>query len=165
MDVRVLPTWRSEPARRSEAKRSHLNLISPNEYMDPLTLLTLTKHIARAMEIAEGAIQSGDKAQYAQEIILRLIAESAMTEEEKILCRAIVGTGILQGIFTLVSDATKGKINVNQVKKNAKKCCLRVFPCCGKPEHDGEAEPEVLAVATAAPDAAPAAPGIAVSTV
>lgn len=90
------------------------------------------------MEVAEIVVRSGDKAAYAKEIILRLIAESEMTEEEKALCRAIVATGILDGIFALVVDATKGEVNVNVIKKKTKSCLKRWCPCiCGKPEPDG----------------------------
>jgi len=89
------------------------------------------------MEVAEIVVRSGDKAAYAKEIILRLIAESDMTEEEKALCRAIVATGILDGIFSLVVDATKGEVNINVLKKKSKSCLKRWCPCiCGKPEPD-----------------------------
>ncbi|MEK9810463.1 MAG: hypothetical protein VW362_08445, partial [Candidatus Nanopelagicales bacterium] len=92
---------------------------------------TLIEYVRRAMEIAEGAIQSGDKAQYATEVLLRLIAESDMTAEEKALCRAIIDTGIMKGIFVLVVDATKGKLNINKIKRSWKICCPTL---CGKPE-------------------------------
>ena len=101
----------------------------------PISLETLPEHIRYAMEVAEIVVRSGDKAAYAKEIILRLIAESDMTEEEKTLCRAIVTTSILDGIFTLVIDATKGEVNVNVIKKKTRSCLKRWCPCiCGKPE-------------------------------
>jgi hypothetical protein len=107
--------------------------------MDPLTLATLVDHIRRAMDIAEEAIESGDKAAYAQEIILRMIAESDMNEAEKAMCRTIVETGVLKDIFTLVVDATKGKLNINKVKKDTQKCCYRWFPlCCSKPKTEDD---------------------------
>jgi len=103
----------------------------------PISPETLPEHIRYAMEVAEIVVRSGDKAAYAKEIILRLIAESDMTEEEKALCRAIVATGILDGIFTLVIDATKGEVNINLIKKKTKSCLKRWCPClCGKPEPD-----------------------------
>ncbi len=109
--------------------------------LGPLTLATLVDYIRIAIELAEEAIEAGDKAAYAQEIILRLIAESDMTDTEKELCRTIVETGVLRNIFTLVVDATKGKINVNKIKKDTRKCCRRWFSCCcGKPEVDEEPE-------------------------
>ena len=80
--------------------------------LGPLTLDTLVDYIRITMELAEEAIQAGDKAAYAQEMILRLIAESDITDTEKELCRTIVRTGVLKNIFTLVVDATKGKINI-----------------------------------------------------
>lgn len=98
---------------------------------------TLPDHIRYAMEVAEIVVRSGDKTAYAKEIILRLIAESDMTEEEKTMCRTIVATGILDGIFALVVDATKGKVNINVIKKKTKSCLKRWCPCiCGKPEPD-----------------------------
>lgn len=107
--------------------------------LGPLTLATLVDYIRVAMEIAEDAIEAGDKAAYAQEIILRLIAESDMTDAEKELCRTIVSTGVLRNIFTLVVDATKGKINVNKIKKDTRRCCRRWFSClCGKAEKDAD---------------------------
>jgi hypothetical protein len=103
----------------------------------PISPQTLPDHIRYAMEVAEIVVRSGDKAAYAKEIILRLIAESNMTEEEKTLCRAIVATGILDGIFALVVDTTTGKVNINVLKKQTKSCLKRWCPCiCGKPEPD-----------------------------
>jgi hypothetical protein len=110
--------------------------------LGPISILTLTQHIQRAMEIAEEAVQSGDKAAFSQEILLRLIAESDMTEEEKALCRAIISTGLIRDIFTLVVDGIKGKININKTKRRIRDCCGRWFSCCKiKPATDDELEP------------------------
>jgi hypothetical protein len=108
--------------------------------MDPAELspATLMEFVRKAMEIADAAIKSGDKAQYATNLVLLQIAESSMTEEEKVLCRAIVNTGILKGIFTLVIDGTKGKLDINKVKRSWKTCCPSL---CGKPERDPEPAP------------------------
>jgi hypothetical protein len=128
--------------------------------MDPAELspATLTEFVRKAMEIADAAIKSGDKAQYATNLVLLQIAESSMTDEEKALCRAIVNTGILKGIFTLVIDGTKGKLDINKVKRSWKTCCPSL---CGKPERDPEpapAAPEtVLEAAVEPPVEEPAA--------
>ena len=104
-------------------------------YPGHISLKTLPHHIQYAMEVAEIVVRSGDKAAYAKEIILRFIAESEMSQEEKALCRAIVATGFLDGIFSLVVDATKGEVNINVLKKKTKSCMKRWCPCiCGKPE-------------------------------
>lgn len=101
----------------------------------PISPETLPNHIRYAMEVAEIVVRSSDKAAYAKEIILRLIAESDMTEKEKGLCRSIVDTGILDGIFSLVVDATKGEVNINMLKKKIQSCLKRWCSCiCGKPE-------------------------------
>lgn len=103
---------------------------------------TLPDNIRYAMEVAEIVVRSGDKAAYAKEIILRLIAESQMTEEEKALCRAIIATGILDGIFTLVVDATKGEVNINVIKKKTRSCLKRWCPCiCGNTEPNSPLPP------------------------
>lgn len=108
----------------------------------PISPKTLPNHIQYAMEVAEIVVRSGDKAAYAKEIILRLIAESEMSQEEKALCRAIVATGILDGIFSLVVDATKGEVNINVLKKKTKSCMKRWCPCiCGKPEPNSPLPP------------------------
>lgn len=134
--------------------------------LGPLTLAAIVDYIRIAMELAEEAIEAGDKAAYAQEIILRLIAESDMTEAEKTLCRTIVETGVLKDIFTLVVDTTKGKLNINKIKKATHKCCRRWFSCCcGKPEMDEETKEDetsdtpvpVEPPASAGPAASPAA--------
>ena len=115
--------------------------------MDPAELspATLMEFVRKAMEIADAAIKSGDKAQYATNLVLLQIAESSMTEEEKVLCRAIVNTGILKGIFTLVIDGTKGKLDINKVKRSWKTCCPSL---CGKPERDPEPDPKRVSTST-----------------
>ena len=101
--------------------------------MDPINPTTLASHIMTAMHTAEQCIKSGDKAEFAQQIILRQVAESDMNDEERQLCRSIADTGILKDIFGLVVDASKGKLDVNSVSKRTAKCCKRWFaPFCMK---------------------------------
>jgi len=109
--------------------------------MDPTELspATLMEFVRKAMEISESAIKSGDKAQYATNLVLVQITESNMTEEEKALCRAIIQTGMLKGIFTLVIDGIKGKLNIKKIKRQWKLCCPLL---CGKPEPEPEPAPE-----------------------
>jgi hypothetical protein len=108
-----------------------------NERTEPIQTSTFTAHVLSAMQMAEQYIQSGDKAEFAEQVLMREVAESEMNEEEKELCRAIANTGILKDLFSLVVDATKGKLDVNKVKVRTRKCCFRWFGVCGKKE-EGE---------------------------
>lgn len=108
-----------------------------NERTEPIQPSTFTAHVLSAMQMAEQYIQTGDKAEFAEQVLMREVAESDMTEEEKELCRAIANTGILKDVFSLVVDATKGKLDVNKVKARTRKCCFRWFGVCGKKE-EGE---------------------------
>jgi len=107
------------------------------ENREPIHASTFTAHVLSAMQMAEQYIQTGDKAEFAEQVLMREVAESDMTEEEKELCRAIANTGILKDVFSLVVDATKGKLDVNKVKVRTRKCCFRWFGVCGKKE-EGE---------------------------
>lgn len=114
--------------------------------MDPTKLspATLMEFVRKAMEMAESAIKSGDKAQYATNLVLLQITESNMTEEEKALCRAIVYTGILKNIFTLVIDGINGELNIKKINRKWRICCPSL---CGKPEPEydpPQVNPEIV---------------------
>ena len=113
-----------------------------NGETEPIQPSTFTAHVLSAMQMAEQYIQSGDKAEFAEQVLMREVAESDMTEEEKELCRAIANTGILKDVFSLVVDATKGKLDVNKVKARTRKCCFRWFGVCGKKEEGKGAREE-----------------------
>ena len=103
---------------------------------EPIQTTTFIAHMLSAMNMAEGYIQSGDKAEFAEQVLMREVAESKMTQEEKELCQAVANTGILKDIFALVVNATKGKLDINKVKKRTRKCCVRWLGVCGKKEDD-----------------------------
>ena len=103
---------------------------------DPIQTTTFIAHMLSAMNMAEEYIQSGDKAEFAEQVLMREVAESKMTDEEKELCQAVANTGILKDIFALVVNATKGKLDINKVKKRTRKCCVRWLGVCGKKEDD-----------------------------
>ena len=120
-----------------------------NTKREPVHTTTFTEHILLAMQMAEQYIQSGDKAEFAEQVLMREVAESGMTDKEKELCRTIASTGILKDVFGLVVDASKGKLNINKVKKRTRKCCFRWFGICKdkqeieeKNENEGENLPE-----------------------
>ena len=113
-----------------------------NEGTEPIQPSPFTAHVLSAMQMAEQYIQSGDKAEFAEQVLMREVAESDMTEEEKELCRAIANTGILKDVFSLVVDATKGKLDVNKVKARTRKCCVRWLGVCGKKEEGESAQEE-----------------------
>lgn len=105
---------------------------------DPIQTTTFIAHMLSAMNMAEEYIQSGDKAAFAEQVLMREVAESKMTQEEKELCQAVANTGILKDVFALVVNATKGKLDINKVKKRTRKCCVRWLGVCGKKEDDSE---------------------------
>jgi hypothetical protein len=104
--------------------------------VEPIQTTTFIAHMLSAMNMAEEYIQSGDKAEFAEQVLMREVAESDMTEEEKELCQAVANTGILKDMFALVVDATKGKLDINKVKKRTRRCCVRWLGVCGKKEDD-----------------------------
>ena len=57
-----------------------------NEGTEPIQPSTFAAHVLSAMQMAEQYIQSGDKAEFAEQVLMREVAESDMTEEEKELC-------------------------------------------------------------------------------
>lgn len=115
---------------------------NPQAQSDPIAPATFTAHALSAMQMAEDYIRLGDKAEFAQQVLMREVAESKMTDEEKELCKAIAETGILKDFFGLIVDGTKGKLSINKVKKRARNYCLRLPKLCIKQEKEDDGSKE-----------------------
>jgi predicted GNAT family N-acyltransferase len=81
------------------------------------------------MEAIEEKELSGPKQKDLGKMVLQsVIRDSNMSDENKETCLEIIESGIIENTMELISDASKGKLNIN--KKQAKKALLSwLFEC------------------------------------
>ncbi len=90
-----------------------------------ISVNTITFIIRIAMEIVEATQLKGKEQKTLVEGIVRKIVNRATIEEDKKqLIIAILDEGVVGDVIDLVVVATKGELNINNVKQVASGCCL-----------------------------------------
>lgn len=106
--------------KKLKAHVQHANIV-----ISPKTIIPLLR---TSMEIVETeALEGLTQREVVNEMILRMIESSGMSDDQKEVCREFVGYDILGDTIDLVVDATKGRVNVNQAKEFAHStvsCCF-----------------------------------------
>ena len=100
--------------------KENLNLDSKSDIVPILRIV---------MEAIEERELSGPKQKDLGKMVLQsVIRESKMSDENKQTCLEIIDSGIIENTMELISDASKGKLNIN--KKKAKRALLTcLFEC------------------------------------
>jgi len=77
---------------------------------------------------------SGEQKKKVAENLIQNIFVSLIKSGFNILVSFVPILSFLSPLIDLIVAATKGKININNVKK----CCSKIFPCCCKPPKEVE---------------------------
>ena len=86
----------------------------------PQSVISVMKY---AMEIIEQSeLKGGDQKDMAIRLVKAVVTESSVDEGRKKVCLDIIESGALAQTIDLVIDATKGRVNINQIVQVAGKC-------------------------------------------
>ena len=90
-----------------------------------ISVNTITFVIRIAMEIAEATQLKGKEQKTLVEgIVRKIVVRSTIEEDKKQLVIAMLDEGVVGDVIDLVVVATKGELNINNVKQVASGCCL-----------------------------------------
>lgn len=90
---------------------------------------SLVSLVRYAMEIVERDIEDGgEKLRIVKLIIKTLIDNAPLGPEVRVICEALLNSGVVEQTIGLVIDATKGQLSVNGVKD--RRCCFVRMCCC-----------------------------------
>jgi hypothetical protein len=95
-----------------------------NIIISPDTLLLIVRHTIEFLE--EKSMPSDKKKQLALNLIDAFIINSKLQPDQKTLCLSILDT-TLSDTIDLIIDASRGKININQLKTTTTNCFLILF--------------------------------------
>lgn len=97
-----------------------------------ITSGTLINIVRYAMEIVELTKVKGTEQKRMVIELLRDLFDGdendlPIPEEEKALCLQLINNGSVSETIDIIVDATKGRININQITKVTTKCCFAFF--------------------------------------
>ena len=90
-----------------------------------LNVVSIALILKKSMELVEdlGEIRGTEQKPFAISLVRELISRSDIDQDIKISCISVIEMGVLDNVVDIVVDATKGKINVNKLKKKVFFCC------------------------------------------
>ena len=81
-----------------------------------------------AMEIVEVTELKGEEQkELAVKLVRQVIVNAPISDDEEKLCLDMVDNGVMGNMMDLISDASKGNININTAKKLAGGCCSAIW--------------------------------------
>lgn len=86
------------------------------------TVTILLKYAMEAVELTQ--VRGAEQKELAVKIVRKIVVDAPLSKEVEAACMAIVDSGVLSDVVDLVIDATKGRLDVNRLKKKGKKCLL-----------------------------------------
>lgn len=98
------------------------------EHNITISVKTVTFVIKIAMEIAEATELKGQEQKTLVEgIVRKLVKHSDIEDEKKQLVIAMLNEGVVGDVIDLVVSASKGELNINNIKQVASGCCAAFF--------------------------------------
>lgn len=98
------------------------------EHNITISVKTVTFVIKIAMEIAEATELKGQEQKTLVEgIVRKVVKHSDIEDEKKQLVIAMLDEGVVGDVIDLVVSASKGELNINNIKQVASGCCAAFF--------------------------------------
>ena len=88
------------------------------------TVMVILKYAMEAVELSK--VKGAEQKELALDIVRQVIIDAPLSPTAESACMMVIDSGILMGVVDLVVDATKGRLNVNQVKKRGIACFRRL---------------------------------------
>lgn len=90
-----------------------------------VNISTVTVLLKYAMEVIELTQVTGtEQKELAVKVVRKVIVDAPLSDDAERACMAVIDSGVLNDVVDLVIDATKGRLDINQLKKKGKKCLL-----------------------------------------
>ena len=90
-----------------------------------LNVVSIALILKKSMELVEdlGEIRGTEQKPFAISLVRELLSRSDIEQDIKSSCISVIEMGVLDSVVDIVVDATKGKININKLKKKVFFCC------------------------------------------
>ena len=93
-----------------------------NIEIDASTIMTVLRFAMETVEATQ--LKGAAQKQLCKKLIRSVIEEAPISDDKEKLLLDLVDHGILENTMDLVIDATKGRLDINQVVKVAQGCCF-----------------------------------------